>query len=141
MARQLLRHPGTITELPTILLLLLRPDWVTGALARMSAHWRQVLLPAYQRAVDQAEAAARDAPPAALVGMVDRVAEVAGEYFWSVATLASSQWKLEAVLVRFVRAHIPGVEDSAQVLVTGLPGLPEDLPGHAVHREDLERMA
>jgi rifampicin phosphotransferase len=136
LARQLLRHPGAITELPTILLLLLRPDWVTGALARMNAHWRQVLLPAYRRTVDQAEAAVDNAPPAALVGLVDRVAEVAGEYFWSVATLAGSQWKLEAVLARFVRAQIPGVEDSAQVLVTGLPGVQGDLPAHAVHSVD-----
>jgi rifampicin phosphotransferase len=133
---QLLRHPRAITELPTILLLLLRPDWVTGVLARMSVHWSEVLLPRYRRAVEQAEAVAGDAPPAALVGVVDRVAEVAGEYFWSVATLAGSQWKLEAALARFVRAHIPGVEESAQVLVTGLPGVQGDLPAHAVHSVD-----
>jgi phosphohistidine swiveling domain-containing protein len=136
LGRQLLRHPGAVFELPAILLLLLRPDWVTGALVRMSTHWRQVLLPAYRRAVDQAETEAGNAPPAALVGVVDRVAEVAGEYFWSVATLAGSQWKLEAVLARFVRAHIPGIEESAQVLVTGLPGMQADLPAHAVHSID-----
>jgi len=135
LARQLLRHPGALVELPTILLLL-RPDWVTGALVRMSTHWNQVLLPRYRRAVERAEAVARDAPPAALVGVVDRVAEVAGEYFWSVATLAGSQWKLEAVLARFVRAHIPGVVESAQVLMIGLPGVQGDLPGHAVHSVD-----
>jgi phosphohistidine swiveling domain-containing protein len=133
---QLLRHPAAVVELPTILLLLLRPDRVAGALARMSARWRQVLLPAYRSAVQQAEAAVGDAPPAALVGLVDGVAEVAGEYFWSVATLAGSQWKLEAVLARFVRAHIPGVEDSAQILVTGLPGMQAGLPAHAVHSLD-----
>lgn len=132
LARQLLRHPGAITELPTILLLLLRPDRVTSALDRMSARWRQVVLPAYWYAVEQAEAAASQAPPDVLVGLIDRVAQVAGEYFWSVATLAGSQWKLEAVLARFVRTHIPEVEDSAQMLVTGLPGVEGDLPGHAV---------
>jgi rifampicin phosphotransferase len=136
LARQLLRHPRAITELPTILLLLLRPDWVPGALARMRVHWSEVLLPRYRRAVEQAEAVAGDAPPAALAGVVDRVAEVAGEYFWSVATLAGSQWKLEAALARFVRARIPGVEESAQVLVTGLPGVRGDLPAHAVHSAD-----
>jgi hypothetical protein len=82
LARQLpCPLPGALVELPTILPLLLGPDWVIGELVRMSSHWRPVLLPAYRRAVDQAEAPARAAPPAELVGLVDRVAEAAGEYF------------------------------------------------------------
>jgi phosphohistidine swiveling domain-containing protein len=136
LARQLLRHPAALAELPTILLLLLRPDWVAHELVRMSTRWRQVLLPCYRRTVEQAEAAAGDAPPAALVRLVDRVVEVAGEYFWSVATLAGSQWKLEAALGRFLRDHVRSVEGSAQVLVTGLPGARGDLPAHAVHSID-----
>ena len=71
MARQLLRHPAALAELPRILLLLLRPDLVAGALVRMSTRWRQVLLPAYRSAVEQAEAAAGEASPAALVGLVE----------------------------------------------------------------------
>jgi pyruvate,water dikinase len=136
LARQLLRQPGAVARVPALLLLLLRPDRVPRTLARMTSHWREHLLPAYRDAVGQAEAVAGDAVPAELVGLVDRLAEIAGEYFWSVATLAGSQWKLEAVLARFVRAHVPGLDASTQILVTGLPGAQGDLPGHAVHSLD-----
>ena len=80
LARQLMRHPGAVVGLPLIFLLLLRPDRAPGALARMSTHWRDVLLPAYRRAVNDAQASAGDAPPGGLVSLVDQLAEVAGEY-------------------------------------------------------------
>jgi rifampicin phosphotransferase len=136
LARQLLRHPAAVGGLPMIFVLLLRPDRAPRTLARMSTHWRDLLLPAYRRAVDDTRATVEEAAPAALPDLVDRLAEIAGEYFWSVATLAGSQWKLEATLTRFVRANLPDIADSAQILVTGLPGAEGDLPAHAVYSLD-----
>jgi rifampicin phosphotransferase len=136
LARQLVRHPGAVAGVPLIFLLLFRPDRAPRALARMSTHWRDALLPAYRRVVNDARARVADAPPSGLVTLVNQLAEVAGEYFWSVATLAGSQWKLEATLARFLRAHLPDIAVSAQTLVTGLPGAQGDLPAHAVHSVD-----
>jgi phosphohistidine swiveling domain-containing protein len=68
--------------------------------------------------------------------MIERVGEVAGEYSWSVATLAGSQWKIEAALGRFCRAHLPGLGVSPQLLVSGLAGAEPDLPPHALHSID-----
>jgi phosphohistidine swiveling domain-containing protein len=86
--------------------------------------------------VAAAEAAAQAASPGELARLVEQVGEVAGEYSWSVATLAGSQWKIEAALARFCRAHVAGFGESPQVLVSGLPGTEPDLPAHAVHSID-----
>ena len=50
--------------------------------------------------------------------------------------LAGSQWKIEAALGRFCRAHVPGLGASPQVLVSGLAGAEPDLPPHALHSID-----
>jgi len=94
------------------------------------------LLPRYRQTVQAAETTVAAASPGELVGLVERVGEVAGEYAWSVATLAGSQWKLEAALARFCRRHVPGLGDSPQVLVSGLEGTEPDLPSYAVHSID-----
>lgn len=136
LALQVLRHPRAILAAPRVVLLLLRPERMPGELARMTRHWRQDLLPRYREIVTAAEAACPAAPPAQLAGLIERVGEVAGEYSWSVATLAGSQWKIEAALGRFCRAHLSGLGHSPQVLVSGLTGTEPDLPPHALHSID-----
>jgi len=135
-ALQVLRHPRAMLAAPRVVLLLLHPERMPGELARMTRHWREELLPRYRAIVAAAQAAAAAAPAAELAGLIERVGEVAGEYSWSVATLAGSQWKIEAALGRFCRAHVPGLGASPQVLVSGLAGAEPDLPPHALHSID-----
>ena len=134
--RQVLRHPRAVTAAPRVIVLLLHPERTPGELARMTRQWREELLPHYQRTVAAAQPASATAPPADLVRLVEQIGEVAGEYSWSVATLAGSQWKIEAALNRFCRAHAPGLGQSPQVLVSGLAGSEPDMPPHAVHSID-----
>jgi pyruvate,water dikinase len=135
-ALQLLRRPQVLALVPRVLLLLLSPERLPGQLAHMTRAWREELLPRYRQTVQAAQSTVAAASPAELVGLVERVGEVAGEYAWSVATLAGSQWKLEAALARFCRRHVPGLGDSPQVLVCGLAGTEPDLPSYAVHSID-----
>jgi len=135
-ALQVLRHPRAMLAAPRVVLLLLHPERMPGELARMTRHWREELLPRYRAIVAAAQAEAAAAPAVELAGLIERVGEVAGEYSWSVATLAGSQWKIEAALVRFCRAHVPGLGASPQVLVSGLAGAEPDLPPHALHSID-----
>jgi rifampicin phosphotransferase len=135
-ALQVLRHPGTLLLAPKVVLLLLHPERMPRELARMTRQWREELLPRYRMIVAAAEAAAPAAGPSELGGLIDQVGEVAGEYSWSVATLAGSQWKIEAALARFCRAHLPDLGQSPQVLVSGLAGTEPDLPPHALHSID-----
>jgi phosphohistidine swiveling domain-containing protein len=136
LALQLLRHPPVLLLAPRVVMLLLHPERMPGALARMTRQWREELLPRYRGIVAAAEAAAQPAAPGELARLVGQVGEVAGEYSWSVATLAGSQWKIEAALARFCRAHVAGLAESPQVLVSGLAGTEPDLPAHAVHSID-----
>jgi rifampicin phosphotransferase len=133
---QVVRHPQALALVPRVLLLLLSPERLPGQLAGMTRAWREELLPRYRQTVQAAQTTVAAASPGELVGLVERVGEVAGEYAWSVATLAGSQWKLEAALARFCRRHVPGLGDSPLVLVCGLAGTEPDLPSYAVHSID-----
>jgi rifampicin phosphotransferase len=135
-ALQVLRHPRALLFAPKVVMLLLHPDRMPGELARMTRQWREELLPRYRQIVAAAEAAAPAACPSELAHLIEQVGEVAGEYSWSVATLAGSQWKIEAALARFCRAHLPDLGHSPQILVSGLAGTEPDLPAHALHSID-----
>jgi rifampicin phosphotransferase len=133
---QVVRHPQVLALVPRVLLLLLSPERLPGQLASMTRAWREELLPRYRQTVQAARTTVAAASPGELAGLVERVGEVAGEYAWSVATLAGSQWKLEAALARFCRRHVPALGDSPQVLLCGLAGTEPDLPSYAVHSID-----
>jgi pyruvate,water dikinase len=133
---QVLRHPRALLLAPRVLMLLFRPERMPRELARMTRRWRDELLPRYRRIVSAAGADAETASPAELIEMVEQVGEVAGDYSWSVATLAGSQWKIEAALARFCRAHVPRLEESPQLMLAGLAGAEPDLAAHAVHSID-----
>jgi rifampicin phosphotransferase len=137
VALQLLRHPRVLLRLPKIALLVLHPERTPRTLARMTCEWREQLLPRYHRTVEAADATATTtAPPAELVRLIEQLADLAGEYAWSVATLAGSEWKIEAALGRFCRKHLSRLEQSPQLLVSGLAGSEPELPAHAVHSID-----
>jgi phosphohistidine swiveling domain-containing protein len=133
---QLLRHPGVLARAPRVVMLLTHPERMPRELARMTRHWREEVLPRYRRTVAVAEAAAGTAAPGELTRLIDQVGEVAGEYSWSVATLAGSQWKIEAALAKFCRRHLAGFGQSPQLLVSGLPGTEPQWAAHAVYSID-----
>jgi hypothetical protein len=136
LALQALRHPSVLLLAPRVVMLLLHPERMPGALAQMTRQWHEELLPRYRGIMTAAQATAQAASPGELAHLVEQVGEVAGEYSWSVATLAGSQWKIEAALARFCRAHVAGLGESPQLLVSGLAGTEPDLPAHAVHSID-----
>ena len=121
-----------------LVLVNIRPDLSDRALLRgLAEHWRQELLPHYQQLVAAGEAAVETATPAQLIDLVDAVGRDAGIYFWSLAIVGGSAWKMEGCLARFVRKHVAGVKDAdVQVLLRGLPGITLGTPPHAVQSID-----
>jgi pyruvate,water dikinase len=115
-----------------------RPDLADRALLRsLAEHWRQELLPHYQQLVASGEATVETATPAELIDLVDAVGHCAGTYFWSLAIVGGSAWKMEGCLARFIRKHLAGVTGAdVQVLLCGLPGISLRTPPHAVQSID-----
>ena len=111
-----------------------RPDLADRALlGKLGEQWRRQLLPDYQRLVADAERRVEGATPDELIEIVAAVAHCAGVYFWSLAIVGGSAWKMEAALARFLHKHVPG-DDRAQVqvLLRGLPGITLGVSRHAV---------
>jgi phosphohistidine swiveling domain-containing protein len=115
-----------------------RPDLADRALLRgLTEHWRHDLLPRYQQLVAAGAGTAETATPAQLIDLVDELGRFAGTYFWSLAIVGGSAWKMEGCLARFVRKHLAGVTGSdVQVLLRGLPGISLGTPPHAVQSID-----
>jgi pyruvate,water dikinase len=111
-----------------------RPDLADRALlGKLAEQWRRELKPEYQRLVAYVERRVDAATTDELIEIVDAVARRAGVYFWSLAIVGGSAWKMEAALSRFIRKHIPGDDGSqVQVLVRGLPGITLGASRHAV---------
>ncbi|MFD1505101.1 hypothetical protein FE374_10195 [Georgenia yuyongxinii] len=107
-------------------------------LAGLEQEWRAGTLPAYRRLVEAGEREVATAGPRRLVEIVDQVSRMAGEYLWYLAIVGGSAWKMEGHLAALGRTSglIPGVIDSVQALLTGLPGTEPALPGHAVQSVD-----
>ena len=111
-----------------------RPDLADRALlGRLAQQWQTEVLPGYQRLVSSGEQRVEVAAPTELIELVDAVARCAGAYFWSLAIVGGSAWKMEAALSRFIRKHA-GSKDGAdvQILVSGLPGITLGTTPHAV---------
>jgi pyruvate,water dikinase len=100
-----------------------------------AARWRQDVLAPYQRAVAVAASRIETAPPAELAPLVDHLADLAGDYFWSLVLCGGAAWRFEIALARFHRRHLKGkVSESYQALLGGLTA--PDPPAHAVHSLD-----
>lgn len=115
-----------------------RPEAADRMLLRdLARHWREELLPRYQRLVAEGERRLGKASPSELAALIDRVGRVAGECLWSLAVVGGSAWKMEACLASFLRRHVaPEVYGSVQVLLRGLPGIDHEVPAHAVQSAD-----
>ena len=105
--------------------------------------WREEILPAYRALVARAEhlldGAAGPPSAAAMVRMIDEVADLLGGYLWSMAMVGGFAWKLEAALARFCKRHLArALPDGHQGLVVGLTP-PAPTPPHAVHNLDWYR--
>jgi pyruvate,water dikinase len=77
------------------------------------------------------------------VELVDQICCTAGEYFWSLAIVGGSGWKMEQALGRFWRRYLadplagtPVGEGGSQLLLRGLPGAAPTFPAHAVFSLD-----
>jgi rifampicin phosphotransferase len=78
-----------------------RPDLADRALLHgLAEQWRQEILPQYLQLVAAGESALETASPAQLIDLVDEVGRFAGTYFWSLAIVGGSAWKMEGCLAR-----------------------------------------
>jgi phosphohistidine swiveling domain-containing protein len=140
LARALVESRGRVLPVLFYALALVnfRPDLSDRALLhRLAERWRQELLPRYQQLVAAGEGTVDTATPAQLIDLMDAVGRYAGRYFWSLAIVGGSAWKMEACLARFVRKHLGGVPGAdVQVLLRGLPGITLGTPSHAVQSID-----
>jgi hypothetical protein len=68
------------------------------ALGRLYRHWRDHLLPDYQRLVTDAEVQVDTAAPRQLVDLVGQVAHTAGVHLWYILLLGGSAWKMASSL-------------------------------------------
>jgi phosphohistidine swiveling domain-containing protein len=140
LLRALLESRGRVVPVlfNALVLVNTRPDLADRALLRgLAERWRHQLLPHYEQVVALAESTVETDAPTQLAELVDSVGRVAGTYFWSLAIVGGSAWKMEGCLARFVRRHLAGVSGAdVQVLLRGLPGIALGTLPHAVQSID-----
>jgi pyruvate,water dikinase len=130
-----------VRSLPGMLVNLARdPRRMAGILPPTARHsvpvferdWREDIQPRYRAAVAEAEAAVDTLSVAELPALVDGLAELAGEYFTSIAALSGAAYKLEINLARFWRTHLARTLGGGHLpLLAGLEP-PSDPGQHAV---------
>ncbi|WP_392342474.1 PEP/pyruvate-binding domain-containing protein (plasmid) [Leifsonia sp. P73] len=110
---------------------------------RLEAEWRDDTLPTYRRLVSVADAELDTADTGRIEELVNDVSTIAGSYFWSLAVVGGSAWKMEGALAKFWAEHLaPALISTAlgdaghQVLLRGLSDAAATLPGHAVYSLD-----
>ena len=82
--------------------------------------WREDLQPRYQASVADAQGRVETLPVADLPLLIDELAELAGEYFTSIAALSGAAYKLEMNLARFYRIRLaPSLGGSHLPLLAG----------------------
>ncbi len=135
--------PGSMARsLPDILWHLLRtprrvigvaPPLVRYSLPLYERDWREDLLPRYRAAVASAEKRVEALPVSELPALIDGLADLAGEYFCSIATFVGAAYKMEMNLAGFYRRHLAGPlgGGSHLPLLAGFAP-PEAPPSHAV---------
>jgi phosphohistidine swiveling domain-containing protein len=121
--------PAFIRSLPGMLVTLVRrPRYLAGIMPPTVRHsfpvverqWREDLQPRYRAAVANAERRLETAPVAELPTLIDEMAELAGEYFTSIAALAGAGYKMEMNLARFHRRYLaPSLGGSHLPLLAG----------------------
>ncbi len=82
------------------------PPTVRYVVAPIEREWRDDVQPRYRAAVAAAEAKVEALPVARLPALIDEMADLAGEYFTSVAALTGAAYKMEMNLARSYRRHL-----------------------------------
>ena len=108
------------------------PATVRHSVPPLEREWREDLLPRYRAAVAAAEGRVETLPVAELPALIDELADLAGEYFTSIAALAGGAFKIEIMLAGFYRRHLAGALGGSHLpLVSGFAP-PADAGPHAV---------
>ncbi len=98
--------------------------------------WRQALLPRYRAAVREATLAVGQAAPGELPGVIDRLADIAGDYFASMAIVAGYAYKAETNLALWYWWRLRTLGESHLPLLLGLAPAPDEPAGHLVESLD-----
>ncbi len=116
MVWTLLRHPGVLR-----LAAMMSSKRARRAAAPFVREWQEVTLPRYRSLVRRGESRVGTLTPVELIGLIEEVADAAGDYFIWVALIGGTGWKTEVPLARFHREHIaPRVDGSHQRMLAGL---------------------
>jgi phosphohistidine swiveling domain-containing protein len=83
--------------------------------------WHEDLSPRYRRLVEDGEARVNRLSPDELIGLIDEVADLAGEYFYSIMSVSGFATKAEFPLARFYKQYLyPRIGGTYQRLLRGL---------------------
>jgi pyruvate,water dikinase len=108
----LVRHPRHIAGII--------PPTVRYSVPVTERRWRDDLQPRYRAAVADAQGRVETLPVADLPSLIDELADLAGEYFTSIAALSGAAYKLEMNLARFYRLRLaPSLGGSHLPLLAG----------------------
>lgn len=103
-----------------------------------ASRWRQDVLLPYQQAVTDAASRIGSATDQELAVLVDRLADLAGDFFWSLVLCGGAAWRFEIALARFHHRYLKGkVSQPYQSLLSGLAD--PAAPDHAAHSLDWYR--
>jgi phosphohistidine swiveling domain-containing protein len=110
----------------------INPSTVRHAFPLVEREWRDDLQPRYRAAVADAEARVETLHAEELPALIDRLAELAGDYFLSIAALTGAAYKLEMNLASFYRKHLGGARGAAHLPLLAGFDAPADPDRHAV---------
>jgi phosphohistidine swiveling domain-containing protein len=108
------------------------PATVRHSVPVFEREWREDLLPRYRAAVAAAEGQVETLPVSELASLIDELADLAGEYFTSIAALAGGAFKIEIILARFYQRHLAGALGGSHLSLLAGFEPPADPGRHAV---------
>ena len=108
------------------------PATVRHSVPPLEREWREDVLPRYRAAVTAAEGRVETLPVAELPALIDELADLAGEYFTSIAALAGGAFKIEIMLAGFYRRHLAGALGGSHLPMLSGFAPPADAGPHAV---------
>jgi pyruvate,water dikinase len=124
MLARVMRNPRVIAGIV--------PPLVRHAVPPLERQWRGTVQPRYRAATARAAGDVETLRAEELPGLIDELADRAGEYFLWIASLGGTAYKMEINLARFYRRHLrEAVGPSHLPLLAGLEP-PTDPQRHAV---------
>jgi pyruvate,water dikinase len=124
MLAHLIREPRTMAGI--------FPPAVRYAVPPLEREWRDVVQPRYRAEVAEADARVETMPVAELPGLIDRLADLAGEYFLWIAALGGAAYKMEINLARSYRRHLATALGGSHLPLLAGIDTPADPGLHAV---------